>query len=128
VTKKSESMMFFYRGMERLGFTLDEADKLRRIESTLHRWAERECNGEIERDEETGIAYSASEGKRLCQRTDLETWALKRLAAILESHPDLISYHQTDPRGCALYIIRRADLLPDVDLDAQYSRGFAVCY
>lgn len=35
-----------------LGFTADEAAALRRISMTLHRWAEHECNGNIERDGE----------------------------------------------------------------------------
>lgn len=37
-----------------LGFTYDEAEALRRISMTLHRWYEHECNGNIERDGENG--------------------------------------------------------------------------
>src|SRR6476646_5583212 len=37
-----------------LGFTRAEAEALRRISLTLHRWAEHECNGTIERREDDG--------------------------------------------------------------------------
>ena len=40
--------------MDRAGFDVDTADALRRIEMTLSRWSERECNGEIERDGDNG--------------------------------------------------------------------------
>jgi hypothetical protein len=37
--------------LQALGFTPTESQALRRISMTLHRWAEHECNGIIERDE-----------------------------------------------------------------------------
>lgn len=40
--------------LRELGFSYEEAAELRRIEMTLSRWSEAECNGEIERDETTG--------------------------------------------------------------------------
>jgi hypothetical protein len=43
-----------YSRLGELGFSYDEAVQLRRIEMTLSRWSEAECNGEIERNEEKG--------------------------------------------------------------------------
>ena len=87
---------------------LSEADyrELARIEQRLQRWYERECNGEIERDEETGKVYGYSESRRLRWRVnDLETGAIKRAKAIANRVGGWI-YFQTDPRGCAVYFFR----------------------
>ena len=136
MTKKAERIVRFYRSMERLGFTIDEADKLRRIESTLHRWSEEECNGEVERDETTGKCYRSTgwesfkgQMKRHAYPIpDREAGALKRLEAIMAQHPTLVAYHQTDPRGCALYVIERDRIPADTPLGACYNMGFGVCY
>jgi len=129
-----------------LGFTRDEAESLRRISMTLHRWHERECgdeNGCIERDEETGRAYwrSAISGRR-CAVPDRETGAHTRLAKIIVNRNertyvqntdyyglqrgDLTIYIQTDPRGAALYILRPGDVPEGEDASAYYSRGVCV--
>lgn len=70
-----------------LGFTFDEADKLRRISLTLRRWHELECgidSGCIERDDDTGRPFWRSEttGRRW-PVADRETGAHKRLARIM---------------------------------------------
>lgn len=123
-----------------LGFTREEAESLRRISMTLHRWHEQECgtdNGCIERDEETGKAYWLnSYTMRRSPVADRETGALKRLSAILKArnarnwHPitpeSLDTYIQTDPRGAALYIIRPGDVPDGEDVDSYYSRGVCV--
>lgn len=121
-----------------LGFTQDEADKLRRISMTLHRWHELECgdgNGCIERDEETGKAYylNANSGRRY-PIADREKGVLKRLAAIIArvnvqragKVGRLASYIQGDPRGAALYILRPGDVPAGESADAYYSRGICV--
>jgi hypothetical protein len=36
-------------------------------------------------------------------------------------------YHQGDPRGCALYIIRKGDVPKGEDVNAYYTNGLAVC-
>lgn len=123
--------------IEGLKFTLDEAETLRRAEMTLTRWAERECNGEIERDEETGKVYSVNTRtgeRRRWTVPDRETGALKRIEATVkarnarepESGP-LSFYHQTDPRGCALYILRPGDVPEGKNANAYYTNGIAVC-
>ena len=120
-----------------LGFSWEEANAIRRVEMTLHRWAEAECGDgndfaswAIERDEETGVPYRCvypHAGK--CTRTriaDRERGALRRLEAILANHPDWTYYHQGDPRGCALYLVRKDELKPGDRLDSVYTRGIAI--
>ena len=121
-----------------LGFTQDEAEKLRRISMTLHRWHEMECgtdNGCIERDEATGKTFwlNAMTGRRF-PTSDRETGARKRLASIMEAralrvggaHVTLETYIQTDPRGAALYILRPGDVPEGKEPASYYSRGLCV--
>jgi hypothetical protein len=116
--------------LEALGISTDDALALRRISMTLHRWNERECNGEVERDEETGKTFATFEHSRGGIRgqypcPDLERGAQKRLAAIMARYPALAAYEQTDPRGAALYIYSFEDLDrrhgPNADIHCCYS-------
>lgn len=137
-----------------LGFTSEEAEALRRISMTLHRWYEMECgidNGCIERDETTDKPFwHNSISGRLSPIADREKGAIKRLKAIFEARntrqlaaiplDDLqraqrnggtgftpLSYYlQTDPRGAVLYIIRPGDVPEGKDVSAYYSRGICV--
>jgi hypothetical protein len=103
----------------------------------LHRWGELECgNGNnygswaIERDENGEGApfmvhhhYRHGNGKDWTSRikiADREAGALRRVAEICKRH-GLHFYHQTDPRGCALYVSNEP--LPDHN----YTHGVAVC-
>ena len=94
------------RGME---LDLDDVATLRRAELALHRWAERECgddHGCIERDESTDLPFWLD--SRTMERTrisDREAGALKRINKVCALN-GLGFYHQTDPRGCALYVSR----------------------
>lgn len=123
--------------LQTLGFTWDEANAIRRIEMTLHRWAEQECGDgndfcswAIERDETTGIPYRCvypHTGNVARRRIpDREKGALKRLKAILANHPEWTYYHQGDPRGCALYLVLKSDLGPELPIESHYTRGVAV--
>lgn len=129
--KQQENMRRLYVALGNYGISTTDIAALRRIEMVLHRWAEKMCNGEIERDEKTGKTFKVTDqyygATRLKFSTpDAETGALRRLAAIMERYPDLCAYHQTDPRGCALYILRKADVGTD-RIDRVYARGVAVC-
>lgn len=109
----------------------EAANTLRRAQLTLHRWSELECgNGNdysswsIERDEVTGKPYFCrypNTGKMTRSPVaDRETGALQRIAETCQrigAH----YHHQTDPRGCALYV--SAEPMTDYD----YSRGVACC-
>ena len=141
-----------FQRLQNLGFTYGEAASLRRIEMTLHRWSELECGDgnewgswAIERDPETEkpsmIHHHYGHGRRADSTTrtpiaDREGGALKRCKVIVDARnarvaPDSSSpvfvtpYQQTDPRGCALYMVRGADLCGLID--SCYSRGIAVC-
>lgn len=90
------------------GLTIEEARTLRRASLTLHRWAEEECNGTIQRvDNGEGYPvrhYGQGNEPRLTARIpDREAGALRRIAAVCKA-AGLHYYHQTDPRGCALYV------------------------
>ena len=119
-----------------LGFTSDEAEKLRRISMTLQRWHEMECgtdNGCVERDETTGKTFwRNSYTGRLSPVADRETGAKKRLLAIINAEAKrhgecrYSAHIQTDPRGAALYILRPGDVPEGKEADSYYSRGICV--
>jgi hypothetical protein len=129
-----------------LGFTLAEAEALRRISMTLHRWAELECGmdgGCIERDDTTNKPFwHNSHSGRLSPIADREAGALKRLKTIIADRNDreagkllteqveeiitLSYYVQGDPRGAALYIIRPDDVPAGADVSSYYNRGICV--
>jgi hypothetical protein len=133
-----------------LGFTSDEAWQLRRISRTLSRWGELECGtdaGHIERDEATGRPRFYNARARYVQANDPRAWsiipdreagALKRLHLLVAARNFRVDptgsgegrlqyFHQSDPRGCALYLVRASDIRPGEQLDSVYSRGLAVC-
>jgi hypothetical protein len=131
-----------------LGFTQAEAEALRRISMTLHRWAELECGmdgGCIERDDTTNRPFwHNSHSGRLSPIADREAGALKRLAAIIKARnarlrvehaigdvlgpcsTNVTPYVQGDPRGAALYILRPDDVPAGADVSAYYNRGICV--
>lgn len=124
-----------------------DAESLRRISMTLHRWHELECgdsndhaswtiarghkkNGAFEYDD-NGAPYierhvHTRNGATYSQTPDREAGAKKRLAQILKRYPTLTAYVQTDPRGCALYILKPGDVPEGADIDSCYNRGLAV--
>lgn len=142
ITKQSEIL-------QSLGFSADEADKLRHISLTLRRWHEMECgtdNGCIERDQNTGRPYwlNANTMQRV-PMADRKAGAIKRLSAIInrrnaygdvENHANgsctitarkPVSYYiQTDPRGAALYILRKGDIQRGECVESFYTNGICV--
>lgn len=145
---KAERTHRFFNRMSELGFSFEEANALRRIEMILHRWFEMECGIDnpmggttaIERDETSDkpflrVMFQPRVGPYVDRSTpcaDREKGARKRLAAIMERHPGLWAYVQTDPRGCALYIGRKDDMANGAgfnpeSLHSAYNRGVAVC-
>ncbi len=113
-----------------IGFDWDDANAIRLISMTLHRWAERECGdarGCISRDETTNKPYWESAwGGKPHPIPDRETGALRRLRTIMAKYPGWIAYHQGDPRGAALYLVRTDDIPAGASVDAYYTRGIAV--
>ena len=74
---------------ERLGISKNEYNALRRLAQALCTWDERRCNGDCT-DEEYEAAVNA-----ICDR-------LKRF--------NLAFFHQSDPRGCSLYVSNSKEL------------------
>ncbi len=139
--------------LQNLGFTSTEAQNLRRISLTLSRWAEHECNGTIERDENRNnrpFWSNPSTGRHfVAPVADRESGAIKRLKTIVSMRNQrvitnlvepatlqgsldqvlnisLSYYVQGDPRGAALYILRPGDVPDGADADSYYNRGIAI--
>jgi hypothetical protein len=122
-----------------IGAGIDYADAvaLRRASMTLHRWNEAECGDStgrasysLERDEDTGLCYRSvwyhDRLKAIRYRVaDRETGARRRAAKILKKY-GFEPYFQTDPRGCALWIIRPGDVPVGENAAAFYTRGVPV--
>ena len=126
-----------YALMQRLGQrglspSFEDANTLRRAQLTLHRWTELECgNGNdhaswsIERDDITDLPYLCTyphNSNQVHRRriADKERGALRRVAEVckrINAH----FYHQTDPRGCALYVSQ------EPLTESAYSNGVACC-
>lgn len=101
------------------GWPIDFAtvDALLKGERALHRWAEEECGMSnrygtswcIVRDETTGKPFREVQPSHFGGKVhreparDMERGALKRIAATCKAF-GLHYYHQSDPRGCALYV------------------------
>ena len=98
-------------------FGTDHSRTLRRAQMTLHRWAEEMCNGTIQREGDDGegkpfrvypdpvlirgkVYYRESVRPNI---PDRERGALARVEKVCKE-AGLYYYHQTDPRGCALYV------------------------
>lgn len=124
-----------------IGISRDDAEALRRISMTLRRWFERECGDSndygswaIERDDNgDGKPFMVHHSHRgpdyrttRAPIADRETGARKRLAVIMARYPTLTAYVQTDPRGCALYILTADQLDSDYGIDSIYTRGVSV--
>lgn len=106
--------------LTRLGILPSAVASLRRISKQLHRWAEREANGEVcVEDDGKAYLYNTYTGSMVCQIANRERMALGRLATVMEAYPELAAYVQGDPRGCPLYVYRRSDL-GERDIDCCY--------
>ena len=103
--------------------TNDQAAILRRAELTLHRWSEEMCGSVgnkwysryLERGDDDGKPFHRAvnhySGKEfITSAPDRERGALKRVASLCDE-AGIHFYHQTDPRGAALYV--SADVLTD---------------
>jgi hypothetical protein len=124
-----------------LGLSSDEVSQLVRINSTLNTWLEHECNGDIERDDDTGKCYWVrkdpvqASATRLAysiynrSRTpDRETGALKRAQMIADWH-ELGFYYQSDCRGVQVHIYDpNHPLLADNPIDSCYPQVSVAVY
>lgn len=133
MSARTETLALMQRASTRgINLSFADANALRRAQITLHRWAEMECGDSndhmswsIERDEKTNLPYFCVYPHHDAESTrrripDKERGALIRVSNICKAN-GLHFYHQTDPRGCALYIAKEP--LPEND----YTRGLACC-
>lgn len=147
MTKRhAQDLEAMFARLARLGISRVDAEALRRISMTLRAWHELECNEDIVRGkigtaggfvhDDDGQTFVARHGftprpggtgsVRYFRIPDRETGARKRLATVMARYPELVAYVQTDPRGCALHVMRK-DALGDSKPDEVYnSRGVAV--
>lgn len=139
MNKRQKTAAFFDR-MTNLGFTHAETGALLKAERALSRWAELECgisdanrSVSVYRDEDTGrpfyrIEYRVgNEWKTNTQpKRDTEKAALQTVERILADKPGFSAYHQTDPRGVSLYLIRPGDIDAGEDVRRLYNRGLAM--
>ena len=113
-----------------LGIGYRDAKALVGISKALHRWDERECGDDLgciewDEKEEKPSWRNALTGSLFPIRNGLKS-NLARLSQIMGNYPDLVPYHQTDPRGASLYIVPK-DRLPDNSkLDSCYTNGVVV--
>lgn len=114
-----------------IGVSVTHANALRRAQLTLHRWAELECGDSnayaswaIERgldgtDRPYMVThYHAAMKPSIRAIPDRERGALARVAKVC-TEAGLHYFHQTDPRGCALYVAH------EPLTDTNYTRGIA---
>jgi len=107
-----------------IALDFDDVASLRRAEMTLHRWAEHECNGEIERNEDSNVPmrvwFDSNWKRHEYKIADRESGAFKTIRKICEANR-INWFYQPDPRGCQLFI-------SSMPLDeTNYSHGVAVC-
>lgn len=106
--------------------TPSQANILRRAERTLSRWGELLCGDGrhyVSRDEKTGkcrMHWYGGGPRESWPVADRETGALRRVAELC-GQLGLHFFHQTDPRGCMLYVA--AEPLTE----QTYHRGVACC-
>lgn len=132
--RQMENWMRTQNTLMEYGISREDIAALFRIEKTLSRWSEHECNGNIQRGGGDGDGpprwYYGFDGPgptRSYPIPDRERGALKRLDAIMTKYPSLLRYHQGDPRGCSLYIVRKSDIPEGKCITGLYNRGVAVC-
>jgi len=84
---------------------IDAHKKLVHLSNRLNRLDTQECNGELKQGE-----YE--------RKIELVETKSDNVAEIL----GFTTYHQSDPRGCSLYLIEKSETKPDLN----YTNGFAV--
>jgi len=130
------------------GISLEDANALRRISMTLQRWHEAACGNSndyaswaiVRGRKEAGEFIHDDDGRPFEERhihrgngraiytavPDRERGAKARLAAIMTRYSEFAAYVQTDPRGCALWIVPRAAVPAGEEMMCHYTKGIAV--
>lgn len=131
-TKEQRVGAFINRAWTAYGLSVVDTLTLVRAGRVLHRWAELECGterGHVERCEgrEWPVFIPAHGRQPLGWRyPDYEAGAIRRVNGIMARYPDLLWYHQTDCRGCQVYVLKRSDVRPGESVESVYTRGLAM--
>lgn len=123
----------------RYNISPDVFETLCQCEHMLSTWHERECNGEIERDEPSdrwplgrpSRWIENHNGERIpCGYVpDRAMAAMRRAKHALAGASDVALYWQTDPRGCAIYLYQPSECLArGGEITACYSNIGTPCY
>ena len=112
---RREAMAFWERcshGIDCYGISREDYQQLALEEHRLQRWAEEECNGTIQRDDETGKPFRHWPdwpSMSPVPTPDREAGCIRRCQEIAARY-GLKFYHQGDPRGCQVHVYRESDL------------------
>ena len=97
-----------YIELVQAGISGDKALQLQKISRALHRIDEANCTYDFD------------------NRRDKRERRLEKEAEAIATEYGFISYHQHDPRGWSLYLVK-PDQLHGRDIRAMYNEGIAVC-
>lgn len=117
--------------LARLGIGERDAGRLRKIEATLHRLCEEDCNRGLSPREERMIETRVETARLIVAQAWADTANAvnhDELASACETGRGPAVYFQSDPRGCALYVVPPSVLerFPGHEIDSIYSSGIAV--
>ena len=131
---KQERIARLYANCTAAGLEIHETTALMAAERALSAWAVRECNGEIQRDEETGKPYRRNPDRDTSNTPreyirDGEAAAMRKATAAAANviAAGCVLYRQGDPRGCALHLVRPSDIPEGGAVNQYYRRGIALC-
>ena len=113
--------------LSRHGMFPEDVFKLIQCSRQMNRWGTAHCNGDVQTDEDTGKIYRywgvGDKPPQLVSIPDRGKAILARASKIARAH-HLYVYHQSDPRGCSLYLLRRKDMKNKDNI--QYTNGVAL--
>ena len=111
--------------MKSSDFTPGDWAKLCRLSRSLRTWNEKECNGQIQCDDngEHRLYFADKYGSFTIPGPTLgdQGEAILAKAQQIASKYGAIIYHQEDPRGCALFIYKVQELRDGQRIDNCYS-------
>jgi len=99
------------------GISASDADAFQRISRSLHKLDESLCNGFVD--------WRGNWDEAAEMRAEKRSNRLEGKATELAQKYGFIAYHQSDPRGWSLYLVK-PDQLGQYSIDAIYNRGIGV--
>lgn len=121
--REREDLLRTAARLGRLGFGLDAIEEFASISRKLHRIDERSCNGYQDGRGDWDEAAEHRAELRACRLWETAKSIVAEAIAAGTVPAGTRCYHQSDPRGAALYVCG-----PDVaePIDRHYSNGIAV--